>query len=54
MKISVGSLRRFGLCGSFTEVIGYVLQVWLDDGRMKVFVVSEQLQVSGVVLKIRL
>lgn len=39
-------------CVCLTEVFWYVLQVWLDDSRVQVFVVPQQLQVSGVVLKV--
>ena len=41
-------------CVCLTEVFWYVLQVWLDDSRVQVFIVPQQLQVSGVVLKVRL
>ncbi len=42
------------VCVCLTEVVRYVLHVWLDDSRMKVLVMSEQLQISGIIFKIRL
>lgn len=42
------------VCVCLTEVLRHVLQVRFDDSRMEVFVVSEQLQISRVVLEIRL
>lgn len=37
-----------------TQVIRQVPQVWFDHSWMEIFVVSEELQVSGVVLEISL
>ena len=48
------SAQRVCVCVCLTEVLWHVLQVRFDDGRMEVFVVSEQLQISRVVLEIRL
>lgn len=42
------------LWARLTQVIRQVPQVWFDHSRMEVFVMSEELQVSGVVLKISL
>lgn len=42
------------LWARLTQVIRQVPQVWFDHSGMEVFVVSEELQVSGVVLKISL
>lgn len=45
---------QYCVCAVHTQIVGNVFHVRFDDGRMKVFVVSEQLQISGVVFKIHL
>lgn len=42
------------LCARLTEVLRQVPQVWFDHSGVEVFVVSQELQVSGVILKISL